>query len=229
VSAEPVTLRFHSGYRYDFRACQVPVGRVVWQWSQDKVFVQGSSERTLEPGETWEATAWWKKPAPMGVYALEGVVTCDAPGPLIAPPVMVRIGDAGAGRNTQSEFARDGSHVSPWLPPVPMRIRFTEYDGGGISGWAVYRATIDTRELPVEEARRLQGWVVAAAFWSLPPEIVSPVESNLPPSCDRVGIWYELTVETPGRQHTVATDGIDVPPALAQLRDWLMAHADAIN
>jgi hypothetical protein len=229
ASAEPVTLRFHSGYRYDFRASQVPGGRVVWQWSQDKLFVQAVSEWTLEPGETWEATAWWNPQVPVGIYALDAGVICDAPAPLMSPPVMVRIGDARAGHTPQSEAARDGSLVSLWLPPEPMRIRFTEYDGGGISGFAGYRATVDTREIAVEEARRLQGWVAAAAFWSLPPELFSPAESNLPPSCDREGIWYELTVETPGRQHTVATDGIAVPPALAQLQGWLMAHAQPVN
>jgi Intracellular proteinase inhibitor len=105
ASAERVTLRFRSSYRCDFRARQVPGGRVVWQWSQGKVFLPAFNEQTLEPGETWEATVWWKAEVPVGIYALDAVVTCDAPGPLISAPVLVRIVGVSAGGNTQSDLS----------------------------------------------------------------------------------------------------------------------------
>ncbi|MBN2354083.1 MAG: hypothetical protein JXD23_16040 [Spirochaetales bacterium] len=50
VSSRPVTLNFMTSQRYDFIVSYQ--GKVLWQWSKDKVFLQVIGSITLKPGQS---------------------------------------------------------------------------------------------------------------------------------------------------------------------------------
>ncbi len=96
-----VTFEFATSQRYDFRVLR-PDGRVVWQWSHDKVFAQVLGTLVLQPRETRIYTERWDqvdnegRPVPPGRYVVEGVfVARTAPGwtPLVPrnPRVTIEI------------------------------------------------------------------------------------------------------------------------------------------
>ena len=74
-----------------------------------------------------------------------------------------------------------------------MRVRFERT--GGFAGIRV-DATIDTDDLPPEDARELEEMVSAAGFFDLP-----AVVAALAPGADR--FQYSLTVQHESREHTV--------------------------
>jgi len=58
ISSSPRTLTYTTGQRYDFEAVRTD-GRVVWRWSQGRVFTQQTGTVTLQPGENQVFTATW--------------------------------------------------------------------------------------------------------------------------------------------------------------------------
>ncbi|HHT9120859.1 MAG TPA: protealysin inhibitor emfourin [Candidatus Hypogeohydataceae bacterium YC41] len=88
---------------------------------------------------------------------------------------------------------------------------------GGFAGIR-FTTTIDTSELPPEEAEKLRKMVEEADFFNLPAKITSPS-----PQPDR--FQYKLRVEEEGRQHTVTVSEEAMPPKLSPLVKWLMSAA----
>lgn len=98
-----------------------------------------------------------------------------------------------------------------------MRIRFES--GGGVTGPAGNRsATFDTDQLPAAVAAELQALVQAA---NLPILAGRAVPATTRPD----EIYYEITAEDGGRNHTVSASHRDMPPGLRPLVTWLSAHA----
>jgi len=99
-----------------------------------------------------------------------------------------------------------------------MRVRFK------ISGGLVYLpersepVTVDTDDLPHEEARELERLVDAAGFFELP-------ETSQPPRGVPDGFRYTISVTRHGQSHTVnVTDPIEDPDVQA-LVEYLEAKA----
>ncbi|MFQ6019997.1 MAG: BsuPI-related putative proteinase inhibitor [Dehalococcoidia bacterium] len=76
-SGQAITLEYRNSQRYDFRVADSD-GRVVWRWSEDKLFAQVIGRERLEPGEslqfseTWDQTEARGEPLPPGDYLVEG-------------------------------------------------------------------------------------------------------------------------------------------------------------
>ncbi|MCF2146712.1 hypothetical protein IQ276_009655 [Desmonostoc muscorum LEGE 12446] len=92
-----------------------------------------------------------------------------------------------------------------------MRISFERT--GGFAGISK-KTTVDTAELPANEANTLKRLVEAADLFRLPEQITSPN-----PQSDR--FQYKLTVEDNGRQHTVTVSEAALPGTLRPLIEWL--------
>ena len=86
-----------------------------------------------------------------------------------------------------------------------MRVRF-KMDGGFVYLPARSEpTTIDTEELPEEEAKELERLIEAAGFFDLP-------ETSAPPRGGADYLRYTISVTTPERSHTVhLTDPIEDP------------------
>ncbi len=85
--AEPLTLPFRSGQRFDF-VVKDEDDADVWRWSHDKAFIMVLGSETLEPGDerVYEAE-WDQKPSPgmaevqaPGRYTVVGTITTGAEG-----------------------------------------------------------------------------------------------------------------------------------------------------
>ncbi|MBD2413058.1 hypothetical protein FACHB389_02080 [Nostoc calcicola FACHB-389] len=96
-----------------------------------------------------------------------------------------------------------------------MRISFERT--GGFAGISK-KTTVDTAELPANEANTLKRLVEAADLFGLPEQITSPN-----PQSDR--FQYKLTVEDNGRQHTVTVGEAALPGTLRPLIEWLQNTA----
>ncbi len=70
---KPVDLRFRSGQRYDF-TIRDGNGKVVWRWSDGRVFTQALGRETIEPGTTlaWKET--FSGTLDPGLYRLTGSI-----------------------------------------------------------------------------------------------------------------------------------------------------------
>jgi len=89
-----------------------------------------------------------------------------------------------------------------------MRVRF-EMEGGFVYLPPSEPVTIDTEELPAEEASQLERLVEAAGFFELP-------ETSPPPRGAADYFEYTISVTSPGRSHTVhLTDPIEDPDVRA--------------
>jgi hypothetical protein len=99
-----------------------------------------------------------------------------------------------------------------------MRVRF-KMDGGFVYLPARSEpTTIDTEELPAEEAKELERLIEAAGFFELP-------ETSSPPRGAADYLRYTISVSTPERGHTVQlTDPIE-DPHLQALVEYLEAKA----
>ena len=86
-----------------------------------------------------------------------------------------------------------------------MRVRF-KMDGGFVYLPARSEpTTIDTDDLPEEEAKELERLIEAAGFFDLP-------ETSAPPRGGADYLRYTISVTTPERSHTVRlTDPIEDP------------------
>jgi len=84
---------------------------------------------------------------------------------------------------------------------------------GGFAG-ITKKTTVDTAELPANEAKTLPQLVEAADLFRLPERITSPN-----PQSDR--FQYKLTVEDNGKQHTVTVSEAALPGTLRPLIEWL--------
>jgi hypothetical protein len=73
-AAEPVTVDFPSGQRYDFAAID-PSGEVLWHWSADKAFIQAFDSITLQPGDALEYEEQWDPNGVTGDVVLEATLT----------------------------------------------------------------------------------------------------------------------------------------------------------
>ncbi|MBW4673062.1 MAG: hypothetical protein KME52_03155 [Desmonostoc geniculatum HA4340-LM1] len=96
-----------------------------------------------------------------------------------------------------------------------MRISFERT--GGFAGISK-KTTVETAELPANEANTLKRLVEAADLFRLPEQITSPN-----PQSDR--FQYKLTVEDNGRQHTVTVSEAALPGTLRPLIEWLQNTA----
>ncbi|MFN6558855.1 MAG: protealysin inhibitor emfourin [Nostoc sp. ChiSLP01] len=92
-----------------------------------------------------------------------------------------------------------------------MRISFERT--GGFAGISK-KTTVDTAELPANEAKTLLQLVEAGDLFRLPERITSPN-----PQSDR--FQYKLTVEDNGKQHTVTVSEAALPGTLRPLIEWL--------
>ena len=99
-----------------------------------------------------------------------------------------------------------------------MRVRF-KMDGGFVYLPARSEpTTIDTEELPAEEAKELQRLIEAAGFFELP-------ESTSPPRGGADYLRYTISVTAGEKSHTVQlTDPIE-DPHLQALVEYLEAKA----
>ena len=92
-----------------------------------------------------------------------------------------------------------------------MHIHFER--SGGFMGTRI-EATINTEDLPPEEAQKVTSLIEEASFFDLPSAIASPT-----PGADQ--FQYRVTVESEERKHTVeigdAAIPEDVQPLLRQL------------
>jgi len=70
---KPVDLRFRSGQRYDF-AIRDGKGKVLWRWSDGRVFTQALGAETIAPGTTlsWQET--FPETLDAGSYELIGTI-----------------------------------------------------------------------------------------------------------------------------------------------------------
>ncbi|MDZ8023627.1 MAG: hypothetical protein RMX97_02865 [Nostoc sp. DedQUE11] len=96
-----------------------------------------------------------------------------------------------------------------------MRISFERT--GGFAGISK-KTTVDTAELPANEANTLPQLVEAADLFRLPERITSPN-----PQSDR--FQYKLTVEDNGKEHTVTVSEAALPGTLRPLIEWLQMMA----
>ncbi|BAY07859.1 protealysin inhibitor emfourin [Calothrix sp. NIES-2098] len=92
-----------------------------------------------------------------------------------------------------------------------MRISFERT--GGFAGISK-KTTVDTANLPPNEANELPRLVAAADLFNLPEKITAPN-----PQVDR--FQYKLTVEDQGKQHTVTVSEAALPGTLRPLIEWL--------
>jgi len=90
VGAEPKTLRFSSGQRYDFVVALA--GREVWRWSKGKLFTQALTSITLAPGETIRFRETWRQEDDLdrkvqpGEYTVTAILTTmNGPRPTVGP------------------------------------------------------------------------------------------------------------------------------------------------
>ncbi|MGC8935367.1 MAG: BsuPI-related putative proteinase inhibitor [Thermoproteota archaeon] len=79
------TLTFPSSKVFDFKVLDSS-GKVVYRWSQDKVFLTVITNVVLNPGESKSSTLTWKCELPEGEYTIVGFVeaynatiTCSKP------------------------------------------------------------------------------------------------------------------------------------------------------
>ncbi len=90
---------------------------------------------------------------------------------------------------------------------------------GGFAGISK-KTTVDTANLPAEEAKQLPLLLAAANFYNLPANITVP--GNQP---DR--FQYTLTVEEDnGRQHAVRVNEAALPGTLRSLIEWVQTKAN---
>jgi hypothetical protein len=96
-----------------------------------------------------------------------------------------------------------------------MQIQFER--SGGFAGMTV-AATIDTDQLPAQEADELRALIDAAGFFNLPAK----------PAIASVGadqFQYTISVKAEGRQHTIQTGDASASEALQRLLRRLTALA----
>jgi hypothetical protein len=84
----PVKLQFASGQEYDL-VLRSSDGRVVWKWSDGRVFIQSLHDRTVT-GE-WSATVAVPRQAP-GSYTLQALLTTIGDQPQFSAAIPVTIG-----------------------------------------------------------------------------------------------------------------------------------------
>ena len=93
-----------------------------------------------------------------------------------------------------------------------MRISFERTGGfAGISR----TTTVDTANLPTDEANQLPQLLEAANFYNLPANITAP------PSTQPDRFQYTLSVEDKDRSHTVTVSEAALPGTLRPLIEWL--------
>jgi hypothetical protein len=71
---EPVKLEFTTGQRYDFRI-EDGVGKVVWQWAKDRMFIQMLGEQTIAAGATLTYREMFTGRLAPGTYRAMGTLT----------------------------------------------------------------------------------------------------------------------------------------------------------
>lgn len=78
VSNRPITLTYNTAQRFDFFVRRGVGGRILWQWSADRVFSQVVSRVTLRPGESQVFRATWDQRTNEGNRVPPGVYTVQA-------------------------------------------------------------------------------------------------------------------------------------------------------
>jgi hypothetical protein len=90
---------------------------------------------------------------------------------------------------------------------------------GGFAGIAI-SVTVDAKDLPADEMRRLEAMLNEADFFGLPEKI-----SKQPAQPDR--FHYEMAVQYGNRRHSVNVDEQVMPEKLAPLLRYLLKKARA--
>jgi len=73
-TAQPVTLQFSSGQRYDF-VIEDAAGRTFWQWSADRGFIQMLGDETVSVGAALVYRERVEQRLASGAYRITGIVT----------------------------------------------------------------------------------------------------------------------------------------------------------
>jgi hypothetical protein len=97
-----------------------------------------------------------------------------------------------------------------------MRIHFER--AGGLAPAAMKKTcTVDTANLPADEAREVEGLLKAVDFADLAAR--STAFSGR--SRERDGLLYRITVEDGDQKHTIQASDGNMPPALRPLIGWM--------
>ncbi|MBE3576748.1 MAG: hypothetical protein IMX00_03550 [Limnochordales bacterium] len=82
TGADPLTLRFNTGQRYDFLVSDAH-GREIWRWSSSRAFIQMVSEVVAAPRQLLAYSVIWDgkddegRPVAGGEYWVQGVLTTE--------------------------------------------------------------------------------------------------------------------------------------------------------
>ena len=179
-----------------------------------------TSEATWGDGG-WEGATWgsWHRRG-LRVVRSKGVATVRCPSAKCLIPGTVLLWLCfftslhGCGPNVERPVARDQQAASTLVRDT-MRIHFER--SGGFTGLTLV-TTVESDTLSQQEEQHLRQLLDEAGFFDLPgllQDTTSAVDQ----------FRYTVTVETPGRRHTVeVTDGA-VPPPLRPLLQWLARAA----
>ncbi len=125
----PALLEFATAQRYDFRVLQ-PDGRLVWQWSHDKVFAQVLGTLRLQPQQTRIYTERWDqvdnegRPVPPGRYVVEGIFPARvSPGWTLLLPHPPRLTLEILARGARDDRAHPEPYRKVFVPGA-IRVRF---------------------------------------------------------------------------------------------------------
>ena len=94
----PVVLKFNTAQQYDFYA-KDQNQRIVWKWSNDRVFANVQTKTQLQPGQALSHSVKWKYlrndgyRAKAGKYQIMGAVTAQ-PQNIYSKPVTLEVPEA---------------------------------------------------------------------------------------------------------------------------------------
>ena len=98
--SKPLMLKFNTAQQYEFYA-KDENQRIVWKWSNDRVFAEALTNITLAPGETFSRSAKWNylrndgHRVPAGKYQIMGAIT-PQPQHIFSGPVPIEVLKASA-------------------------------------------------------------------------------------------------------------------------------------
>ncbi|MBS3969497.1 MAG: LysM peptidoglycan-binding domain-containing protein, partial [Clostridia bacterium] len=75
ITDHPIALRYPTSQRFDFYVRRGTAGRVLWQWSADRVFAQVVERLVLQPGQSQVFRANWDQRTNEGEFVGTGVFT----------------------------------------------------------------------------------------------------------------------------------------------------------
>ncbi len=75
ITSSPITLTYPTTQRFDFYVRRGMTGRILWQWSADRVFAQVFETIILQPGQSQVFRATWDQRTNEGVPVGRGIFT----------------------------------------------------------------------------------------------------------------------------------------------------------